>query len=42
MLHSGMFKHEAAGEIQFPKDHRNQPMLSPFLGAGIVFSRVSV
>eukprot|EP01084_Bolivina_argentea_P056809 103905_1 len=39
MLHNGMFKHEAAGEIRFPEGHRDKPMLSPFLGAGIMFSR---
>jgi len=39
ILGSGMIKHEAAGEISFPDTHRNKPMLEPFLGAGVVFSR---
>ena len=32
LLHSGMFKHEAAGEIRFPESHKDTPMLSPYLG----------
>ena len=42
ILHNGMFKHEAAGEIVFPQAYRNAPMFSPFLGAGVIFSRVCV
>ena len=36
LLHNGMFKHEAAGEIKFPESHKDKPMLSPFLGLFVV------
>jgi len=39
LLHTGMIKHEAAGEMYWPRRWPNTPMLGPFLGAGVIFSR---
>jgi len=39
LLGSGMIKHEAAGETYWPSRWKEIPLISPFLGAGILFSR---
>ena len=36
-MSTGMFKHEAAGEIRFPVGFRETPLITPYFGAGKFF-----